>query len=364
MPWLQTETTPFSITYGTGSVSGTIASDVFHIGSLSPSVSFGLANKVSDEFKAYPMDGILGIGRGDTVEGTIEAPQVMDVLKSEDLIGAKLYGIHLSRSKDGLKDGELNFGAPNPDRFTGDLNFVPIVANDAGFWEIAIDDAGVDDVEIGLGGRTAIIDTGTSFIFMPESDATSIHDNIEGFKKSGETYTVPCNTKKVVWITFGGVKYEISTADWIGGQTSGGNCRSNIIGRQTFGERQWLVGDVFLKNVYSVFDFDNDQVGFGVKSGEQGQETPTSASPSGTPTTASSPAGQSTAPTSQPSSGTPSNPTSPGPSTTGTQESPANPSAEAQSATGSPSPTGAAAHASVPISSFAFSVVLGLLAMF
>lgn len=277
--------------YGTGSVSGTLATDTLHIGPLSPSLTFGLATTVSQEFRSYPMDGILGIGRGVKASGSISAPQVMDVLASNSLIGAKLYGIHLSRNKDGKLDGELNLGEVNKDRFSGDLNYVDAVENETGFWEIPIADAGVDGKNAGLSGRTAIIDTGTSFVLMPKADALAIHSQISGFKQDGETFTVPCDSTAVVQFSFGQQVYNISTADWKGGQTSSGLCRSNIIGRQTFSETQWLVGDVFLKNVYSVFDFDNKKVGFGVKSAQGTTNSAPSAtgeSASPTPTTTGS----------------------------------------------------------------------------
>lgn len=306
------------------------------------------------------MDGILGIGRGDNVQGTIEAPQVMDVLKTSNIIGAKLYGIHLNRGKDGVLDGELNLGEPNKERYDGDLNYMKIVENDSGFWEIGVDNVGVDGTELGIAGKSAIIDTGTSFILMPEPDATSVHDLIPNYKKSGETYTVPCDTTQVVWLEFGGQKYNISTKDYIGGEAGDGNCKSNIIGRKTFGDNQWLVGDVFLKNVYSVFDFDNSQVGFGVKGGEQ--ETPTSAS-SGTPTATPTP-GESSSPSSTPVTAAPSDSSSAGSSSTGSA-SPTNPTAEAldtPGASASPSPTGAAS--SISASSFALSAALGVLVMF
>lgn len=232
------------------------------------------------------MDGILGIGRGVRVAGSIGAPQLMDVLSSNKLISAKLYGIHLSRGKGNLNDGELNLGEANRDRFSGDLNFLDVMDNDTGFWEILIDNAGVDGTQLGITGRSAIIDTGTSFILMPEHDAVKIHSQIQGYKQDGETFSVPCDTTAVVQFSFNKRVYNISTADWRGGKLDSGLCRSNIIGRQTFKDTQWLVGDVFLKNVYSVFDFDNKRVGLGVKSAEVASSPSSSggasASPSGT----------------------------------------------------------------------------------
>lgn len=254
-------------------------------------MSFGLATDVSDEFYYFPMDGILGIGRGTNVEGDVDSPQVMDVLRSSSLINARLYGVHLFRAKDGLNDGELNFGAPNTDRYDGDLNNIPLADNKDGFWEIKVDGLGVEGEEADIGARTAIIDTGTAFIFMPKSDAVALHKVIPGSKEATvEAFTIPCDTDKKLWMQFGGQKYSISTADWVGDSLGGGICGSNIIGRQTFGDNQWLVGDVFLKNVYTVFDIDGAQVGFGVKDGSE-EKAISSSSPSATPESTTSQSG-------------------------------------------------------------------------
>ncbi|KAF1849590.1 acid protease [Cucurbitaria berberidis CBS 394.84] len=269
----------FSVTYGTGSVSGTLATDMLHIGALSPTLTFGLATTVSQEFRSYPMDGILGIGRGTppTTSGSIAAPQVMDVLSTSNLIGAKLYGIHLSRAKDGKLDGELDLGAVNKDRFSGELNWLSAVDNDRGFWEVQLEDAGVDGKTLGLSGRTAIMDTGTSYILVPRDDALAMHSQISGFKQDGETFGVPCEATAVIQFSFNKQGYNISTADWVGAKIErgamSGLCMSNIIGRQTFSDKQWLVGDVFLKNVYSVFDADEKRVGLGVKGSEDVDKT-------------------------------------------------------------------------------------------
>ncbi|KAF2740649.1 acid protease [Polyplosphaeria fusca] len=338
---LKTEDTTWTVNYGSGSVSGTLGSDTLHISSLSVALTFGLGTNVSSEFASYPMDGIMGVGRGDNDPNSIESPSIMDALSTSSTLKAKMFCIHLSRTADGFNDGEINFGDVNKERYDGDLNYIKIADNDRGFWEIGIEDAGVDGTKIGFTGRSAILDSGTSFILMPNDDAVAVHKLIPGFSQSGETFTVPCSTTKPVQIIFNGQTYNVSTADYVGGDLGNGDCKSNIIGRQTFDEKQWLVGDVFLKNVYTVFDFDNSQVGFGVKDAKQAASPSSSAPATKASSVAASTGGGATA------------------SATATTSGAGDASAEAASA--SSSPTGAAARAS---SSFALSVAFGLLSVF
>ncbi|KAH8701472.1 rhizopuspepsin-1 precursor [Phaeosphaeriaceae sp. PMI808] len=262
---LKTQSTPFSITYGTGSVSGTLATDTLHLGPLSPTLTFGLATNVSQEFRSYPMDGILGVGRGLKTTNSIDAPQIIEVLSTNRLISTKIYGLHLSRNNDKLNDGELNLGQLNTDRFNGDINYIDCIENETGFWEIPVGNVGVNGKNLDLGARFAIVDTGTSFILMPPSDALKVHEQIPGFKQDGETFSVPCDNAATLFFVINKKAYTIANGDWKGGKLANGLCRSNVIGRQTFKDNQWLVGDVFLKNVYAVFDIEKKKVGFGVK---------------------------------------------------------------------------------------------------
>ena len=228
------------------------------------------------------MDGILGLGRGKSAS-QLGAPQLMEGLATGGLIDEKVYGVYLSRAADGHNDGEINFGGVNKELVEGDMNWVPSVDNDNGFWEVEVRDAGVDDTMVGFTSKSAIIDTGTSYMFLPAPDALALHKLVKGYSQEGETFTVPCDTKVELKIQFGATSYGISTKDWVGGTTKGG-CRSNIFGRKTFGEDQWLLGDVFLKNVYAGFDLDGGKVGFGKRkssssvegSSTRGGETKTS----------------------------------------------------------------------------------------
>lgn len=105
-------------------------------------------------------------------------------------------------------------------------------------------------------------------MIIPPNDADALHNAIPGSVTDGQgNYAFPCSTNADIALVFGGQPFSISPKDYVGGPLSSTSslCQSNIVGQQIGGPNQWLNGDVFLKNVYSVFDFDNNQIGFGSK---------------------------------------------------------------------------------------------------
>lgn len=258
---LQITSAPWSMSYGTGQVQGFLANDQLSFANYSVHVSFGLANTASDDFLNYVLDGILGLGR--PASDTLGTQTIMETLDEQAGLSQNLVGVHLQRSFDGTRDGQITFGGYDSSKFDNNLSFTK-TANDRG-WEIPVDDAGFDNKAVGFArGKTAFIDTGTSYILLPPADAKSLHALIPGATNNGEIYLVPCTTTATVYISFSGVKYAISPKDYVG-RGNGNVCNSNIIGHQAYGPNQWILGAVFLKNVYSVFDFDHGQIGFGTR---------------------------------------------------------------------------------------------------
>lgn len=258
---LQITKTPFHIEYGTGNATGVIVRDTVKLAGLEVSLSFGSASTTSDQFNNYPVDGILGLGRP---KGKVMDVQTfLEAVAEKKLLSANLFGVNLDRQVDGNPSGELNFGAPDPTKYAGDLSYTKLVADETN-WEIPMDDVIVNGSPCKLTGISAVIDTGTTYMLIPPNDAKILHDKIPGSAvKDPETFMVPCDSKTPLQLVFSKIDYTISPEDYVGKPVAGNGslCSSNIIGFQAYGEKQWLLGDVFLKNVYSVFDSDDGRIG-------------------------------------------------------------------------------------------------------
>lgn len=272
----------YSVEYGSGEVSGHVVSDSISIAGLEVTMPFGVANVTSDQFSQFPFEGILGLSM---VDGTW-----LTHLKDAKLIDSNVFGIALNRKADGTNDGEVAFGAPNKAKYTGDISYTGLKSGNS--WAIPMDDVLFGGKPAGVKGRLAYIDTGTTFVFGPPDDVAALYKLIPGSKTidNGETYTVPCDTDGEVAFSFSGKTYTASSKDFITAPNTAGTCFGSVYGME-FVPGAWLLGDMFLKNVYSVFDMDQKQIGFAARAASS-SGTGSSASPSGTSTT--SPSGSST----------------------------------------------------------------------
>lgn len=246
----------FEVQYGTGKVKGMLANDTISFAGLKLEMTLGIATETSNDFSSYPMDGILGLSQ--LKSGN--QPNFVETLVAANLLESNVFGVSINRASDGPNEGEINFGAPNPSKYSGSLSYTDVSSNVEADWAIPIDSIGWGGKDSGLTDRVAYLDTGTSFIFCPADEAKAFHALIPGaIERDNATYHVPCSTTQPITITFSGVTYNISSQDWVGPNTNG-VCTSNIYGQPVVTEG-WLMGDTLLKNVYALFDIDKNRVG-------------------------------------------------------------------------------------------------------
>ncbi|CAO3619091.1 unnamed protein product [Cunninghamella blakesleeana] len=253
----QPEGKTWSIQYGDGSTaSGITAIDTVNIGGLSiKNQRIELAKQESSSFQSDPVDGLLGLGFNSisTVSGT-KTP--VDNLISQGLISQPIYGVYLGKASNG-GGGEYVFGGYNSNHVGSSFTTVP-VDNSQGFWTID-----VDGFSVGTGATSTpfsgIVDTGTTLLVLADPIASKIASSLGGRLTSQGLYTISCSNTKSLSFTIGGTKFVIPAADLIFAK-QGSTCYSSVApsGDSSFS----ILGDVFLKNVYTVFNQQVPQVQF------------------------------------------------------------------------------------------------------
>ncbi|KMU72335.1 aspartyl protease 4 [Coccidioides immitis RMSCC 3703] len=193
------------------------------------------------------------------VEGVIP---ILQVIADQKLFKRTFLGSVCS-GRDDTRDGQLTFGDIDKSKFTGDITYTDVIKS-TNRWEIPVSDAIVGGKRVNFTKKSAVIDTGTSFILVPMKDAEAMHALIPGSNKGDQYFTIPCDTNLSLEIEISGARWTVSPKDYVGSR-NGDSCNSYILPRQALGPDQWLLGDTFLKNVYSVFDYDESRIGFAAR---------------------------------------------------------------------------------------------------
>ncbi|CDO70870.1 hypothetical protein BN946_scf184804.g2 [Trametes cinnabarina] len=242
----------FQVTYGTGAVAGNVIQDNINVAGLALNGhTFGVAAEETADFSddSVPFDGLMGLAQSTLSEQGVPTP--VEALASAGLIDEAITSYKISRLADNKNDGEITFGALDQTKFDPNTLVTFPVVSKTGFWEGAMDAVSVDGQDLGLQGRTAILDTGTTLIVAPPADAAAVHQAIPGAQSDGQGgFIIPCNTNASVALTFSGQAFAIDTRDLVFQQLDEENCASGISSGEIDGETTWLVGDVFLKNAY------------------------------------------------------------------------------------------------------------------
>ncbi|KQL51984.1 cathepsin E-like protein [Amazona aestiva] len=148
----------------------------------------------------------------------------------------------------------------------GTLNWVPVTQQ--GYWQIQLDNVQLGGaVTFCTNGCQAIVDTGTSLITGPTKDIKELQSSIGATPVDGE-YAVECSSLSVmpdVTFTINGLPYTLSAQAYTLMEYSDGMafCTSGFQGMDIPPPAGplWILGDVFIRQFYSVFDRGNNRVG-------------------------------------------------------------------------------------------------------
>ncbi|KAF9979447.1 hypothetical protein BGZ65_006557 [Modicella reniformis] len=250
----------WEITYGDHSnASGILGSDIVSVGGVAVRQTIGLATQESSQFEGSPEDGLFGLGFN-TIESVRGVQTFLDNAIAAGLLAKPVVSVFLpSYRRNGGVGGEYLFGGIDSTKLTGDLTYIKV--SQRGYWQIPMDDITFNGSSLGQASE-GIVDTGTTLVIIGDAAAKAVHDKIPGSVNTPATSTdpaywsVPCSLQTStdnVGFTLGGTTFNVPVAD-VAYEDLGdgsGNCYSGIQGGQ---DDLWILGDVFIKNNYCVFD--------------------------------------------------------------------------------------------------------------
>nr|AAB35842.1 pepsinogen A [turtles, Peptide, 361 aa] [Testudines] len=240
-----------SIQYGTGSMTGILGYDNVQVGGLvDTNQIFGLSEtEPGSTFYYAPMDGILGLAYPSIASSG--ATPVFDNMMSEGLVSQDLFSVYLS--SDEQSGSFVMFGGNDTSYYSGSLNWIPLSAET--YWEITMDSITMNGQTIACsGGCQAIIDTGTSLLAGPPSDVSNINSYIGA--SNGEVSCSSMSSLPEIVFNINGIAFPVPASAYIINDSS--SCSSSF---ESMDQGLWILGDVFIRLYYVVFDRANNQVG-------------------------------------------------------------------------------------------------------
>ncbi|KAI9570735.1 aspartic peptidase domain-containing protein [Boletus coccyginus] len=247
----------FALTYGDGStVAGELYADTVGIaGFVAKNQTIGAASHYTTAFQIakFAPDGLMGMAFA-TIS-VFQANPVIQTLIAEGQLSDPVFAFKLASP-----GSELRIGGIDTSLYTGSFTYTPVTLQ--GFWQINVDSIDANGQAISK-DIPAIVDTGTSFILGNAENVSQFYSALNATNVGGGYYTMPCDVMPDISITIEGRSFAISAEMFNLGpsDSSGDSCIGAIAGTGNLGNI-WLLGDVFLRNVYSVFDIGGLQVGF------------------------------------------------------------------------------------------------------
>jgi len=273
-----TGTERISISYGSGDASGILSHDTISFGpfTVNPQVLVSV-DTVSTGLLTGEVSGIMGLA----FQGLAfsQAVPFWQAVTNNNLLTNPEFSFFITRflndpnAKNEEPGGVLTIGGTNSTLYQGEIDFQPFTPGS--FWLQTVSGVTVGGKSVNIGNsNSAAIDTGTTLIGGPTEGVDAIWGAVSGaVKLTGNDlgfYSFPCDTPLNIAISFGGPAWPVSNTDMNLGTITGspGQCRGAIFDITAGADAQspnnpvWIVGDTFLKNVYSVFRSSPPAVGF------------------------------------------------------------------------------------------------------
>ena len=143
--------------------------------------------------------------------------------------------------------------------FTGEITWTPL--SEPKYWQIDIENINVGSFSSGV--TNGIVDSGTSLITGPSAEIMKIATSVGAMPNLLGQYTIDCSkVPSIPDLEFhiNGKPFAVPGKDLV--IQSGGTCLFAMMGMDIPAGPKWILGDVFMRQYYTIFDYGGKRVGF------------------------------------------------------------------------------------------------------
>ena len=262
-----------SLQYGTGFAEGVISLERAGLGD-NPTVFaenqyFVLIQKDRD-FENMKADGILGLGFKQLSEGKLP---LVENLKKQGIIDQAVFSVFLSDNGFGDKDhtnpsSMVIIGGSETETYGKNESTRYVTAFETtGYWSVRLSKIQIGEKEVVKASTIAIVDTGTSLLLGPSYEVKEIYSQIDkdfecqtssGFLICSCGFFTSIDDFPLLNFTLENYSFSLTPRQYILKQGSQCQLLLGSLGEQSI----WILGDVFIRAYYTIFDMENNQIGF------------------------------------------------------------------------------------------------------
>eukprot|EP00163_Fabomonas_tropica_P009147 TRINITY_DN18944_c0_g1_i1.p1 TRINITY_DN18944_c0_g1~~TRINITY_DN18944_c0_g1_i1.p1 ORF type:complete len:606 (+),score=233.73 TRINITY_DN18944_c0_g1_i1:285-2102(+) len=251
----------FRLEYANGKCNGFLGRDTITIGDLAiPDQTLGEITRLTGYiFKFSKYDGIVGLSYP-TIALRGVTPVFDNVEKENpDPLKRDQFSFFLSTTPG--EYGALVLGGTLPGLHHGDFHYAPVVKK--GYWLVKMDDVKLGGKSLGFcdGGCQVAVDTGTALIAGPKHHMKHLNHQLGISPDCSNT-----DQLKDIEFVINGKSLKLTPQQYtrqVNSMLGSGMCVSGFLPLNVpHHNGLWIFGDVFLRAYYTVFDRQNNRVGF------------------------------------------------------------------------------------------------------
>jgi hypothetical protein len=247
--------------YGSGPVSGFMSKEQVNVGSLKVTdqdfAEIDNAKGLGLAYSVGKFDGIMGLGWPSISVNGVDT--VFENMVLQKAVDQPVFSFYLGDSK----PGELLIGGIDKTHYTGELTYIPLTSET--YWETKLDSITTGGSSITTATKV-IVDSGTSILAGPSADVKALAAKVgaKPFFLNPKEYTISCSkisTLPDIEVTMSGQKFTLSGKDYV--INSGLICLFGFTGIDVPAPHGplWIMGDVFMRKYYTVFDWGQKRLG-------------------------------------------------------------------------------------------------------